>query len=310
MMRRIRTSTALAGVLGAALWFTAADATMQQAKPAGPTPRMADGKVDFSGMWVNTGGGGDLKPDEGGNVTVLSRGRPCHPGQECKPAINFERDSGVRQRLAYGTNVPLYKPEYWAKVEYNDVNGNFVDPEVNCYPDGLPRIGAPSKIVQTRDELVLLYASHNQFRVVRLDKTEHDPIRSQDLTYFGDSITKWEGDTLVIETVGLPDKDRVRLFPSFVVSSNATVTERYTRLSDKELLYQFTVDDPTAYTVPWTAEFSVFKGENRLFEHACHEGNYAMNNILRGARVKEERAAAAAKTAAKTGAATKVATKD
>jgi hypothetical protein len=246
MMRRIRTSTALAGVLGAALWFTAADATMQQgggaaAKPAGPTPRTADGKVDFSGMWVNTGGGGDL--------TVLSRGRPCHPGQECKPAINFERDSGVRQRLAYGTNVPLYKPEYWAKVEYNDVNGNFVDPEVNCYPDGLPRIGAPSKIVQTRDELVLLYASHNQFRVVRLDKTEHDPIRSQDLTYFGDSITKWEGDTLVIETVGFTDESWLG-WPGYLHSNNMKVVERVTR-NGNQLTWQFEVHDPDVLLQPW-----------------------------------------------------------
>ncbi len=251
MMRRIRTSTALAGVLGAALWFTAADATMQQAKPAGPTPRTADGKVDFSGMWVNTGGGGDLKPDESGNVTVLSRGRPCHPGQECKPAINFERDSGVRQRLAYGTNVPLYKPEYWAKVEYNDVNGNFVDPEINCYPDGLPRIGAPSKIVQTANELILLYASHNQFRVIPLDAREHDPIRSQDLTYFGDSITRWDGDTLVIESVGFNDITWLG-WEGYFHTNAMTVTERFRRQGDL-LFYNFTVDDPEVLAEPWTS---------------------------------------------------------
>ncbi len=253
MMRRIRTSTVLAGVLGAALWLTAADATMQQggaAKPAGPTPRVADGKVDFSGMWVNTGGGGDIKPDESGNVTVLSRGRPCHPGQECKPAINFERDSGVRQRLAYGTNVPLYKPEYWAKVEYNDVNGNFVDPEINCYPDGLPRIGAPSKIVQTANELILLYASHNQFRVVRLDATQHDPIRSQDLTYFGDSITRWEGDTLVIESIGFTDESWLG-WPGYLHSNNMRVVERVTR-NGNQLTWQFEIHDPEVLMQPWT----------------------------------------------------------
>jgi hypothetical protein len=252
MMRRLRTSTALAGVLGAALWFTAADATMQQATPAGAnaaTPRTPDGKVDFSGVWVNTGGGGDLKPDESGNVTVLSRGRPCHPGQECKPAINFERDSGVRQRFAYGTNVPLYKPEYWAKVEYNDVHGNFVDPEVNCYPDGLPRIGAPSKIVQTRDELIMLYASHNQFRVVRLDKTEHDPIRSLDLTYFGDSITRWEGDTLVIETIGFTDESWLG-WPGYIHSNNMKIIERVSR-NGNQLNWQFEVHDPEVLMQPW-----------------------------------------------------------
>ena len=249
MMRRIRTSTALAGVLGAALWFTAADATMQQAKPAAATPRTADGKVDFSGMWVNTGGGGDLKPDESGNVTVLSRGRPCHPGQECKPAINFERDSGVRQRLAYGTNVPLYKPEYWAKVEYNDVNGNFVDPEINCYPDGLPRIGAPSKIVQTANELILLYASHNQFRVIPLDGRAHDPIRSQDLTYYGDSTATWDGETLVIDSVGFTDESWLG-WPGYLHSNNMRVVERVSRTGN-QLTWQFTIHDPDTLMQPW-----------------------------------------------------------
>jgi hypothetical protein len=173
MLRRIRTSTSIAAALLAVLWLTAADATMQQGASNGnaATPRTPDGKVDFSGMWVGTGGG-DLKPDESGNITVLSRGRPCHPGQECKPAINFERDSGVRQRMS--PNLPKYKAEHWARVEDLDVNGNFRDPEIKCYPAGLPRIGAPSKIVQTPTEIIFLYASHNTFRVgasmIRFDR--------------------------------------------------------------------------------------------------------------------------------------------
>ena len=162
----------------------------------------------------------------------------------------------------------------------------------------------PRYFVQMPTEVIVYTEYGAEARIIPFTDT-HKP--KMFWTLLGDAIAKWEGDTLVIETVGLPDKDRVRLFPSFVVSSKATVTERYTRLSDKELLYQFTIDDPSAYTAPWTAEFSVYKAEDdRLFEHACHEGNYAMNNILRAARVKEERAAAAAKT----GAATKIATKD
>jgi hypothetical protein len=162
----------------------------------------------------------------------------------------------------------------------------------------------PRYFVQTPKEVIVFTEYGGEARIIPFTE-KHKP--KMFWSYLGDAIAKWDGDTLVVETVGLPDKDRVRLFPSFVVSSNATVTERYTRLSDKELLYQFTIDDPSAYTAPWTAEFSVYKAEdNRLFEHACHEGNYAMNNILRGARVKEERAAAAVKT----GAAAKIATKD
>ena len=81
MLRRIRTSASVAATIAAALWLTTADATTQQASNGNAaTPRTSDGKVDFSGMWVGGGGGGDLKPDESGNITVLSRGRPCHPG--------------------------------------------------------------------------------------------------------------------------------------------------------------------------------------------------------------------------------------
>jgi hypothetical protein len=109
--------------------------------------------------------------------------------------------------------------------------------------------------------------------------------------WMGDSIARWEGDTLVIETVGLPDKDRVRLFPAFIVSGEATVIERYTRLGMDELLYQFTVIDPKVYSEPWLGEFSIYRLGGRLFEHACHEGNYSVPNILKAARVAEERAA-------------------
>jgi len=147
----------------------------------------------------------------------------------------------------------------------------------------------PRYFVQTPKEVIVYTEYGGEARIIPFTDT-HKP--KMFWSYLGDAIAKWEGDTLVIETVGLPDKDRVRLFPSFVVSSQATVTERYTRLSDKELLYQFTVADPSAYTAPWTAEFSVYKTDNRLFEHACHEGNYAMRNILQGARVIEARTAA------------------
>jgi hypothetical protein len=145
----------------------------------------------------------------------------------------------------------------------------------------------PRYLVQTPKEVIVYTEYGGEARIIPFTD-KHKP--KMFWSFLGDAIAKWEGDTLVIETVGLPDKDRVRLFPSFVVTSQATVTERYTRLSDKELLYQFTVLDPSVYTAPWTAEFSVYRTSNRIFEHACHEGNYAMSNILKGARVKEERA--------------------
>jgi hypothetical protein len=252
MRRRIGTSTTIAAATAAALWLLSADATMQQRAGAGqiaPTPRTADGKVDLSGMWVagGGGGGGDLKPDEQGNVTVLSRGRPCHPGQECKPAINFERDSGVRQRMS--PNLPLYKPEHWERVQELDVNGNYQDPEIKCYPAGLPRIGAPSKIVQTPTEMIFLYTHHNTFRVIPTDGREHDPIRSQDLTYYGDSVGKWEGDTLVIDSVGFTDESWLA-WPGYFHSNNMRVVERVRR-EGNTLIWQATVHDPDVLAQPW-----------------------------------------------------------
>jgi len=110
----------------------------------------------------------------------------------------------------------------------------------------------------------------------------------------GDSIAHWEGDTLVVETVGLPDADSFRIGPVFLVSGAAKVTERFTAVSDKELLYQFTVDDPKTYTAPWRGEFSWYRTAKPMFEHACHEGNYSLANVLAGARHEEARARAAA----------------
>jgi hypothetical protein len=211
-----------------------------------PTPHTGDGKPDLSGVWVG-GGQAGLKPDAQGNITFLQRARPCHPGQECKPGINFERDSGVRQRM--DPNLPLYKPEHWAKVQDLDVNGNFKDPDIKCYPEGLPRIGAPSKIVQTPGEVIFLYQNKNTFRVIPTDGREHDPIRSQDLTWYGDSVGKWEGDTLVIDSVGFTDESWLA-WPGYFHTNKMRVVERVRR-EGNTLTWQATIYDPDVLQEPW-----------------------------------------------------------
>jgi len=247
MRRRLRSTIGCAAAFGLALSIGGADASMQpRAGQTAPTPRTPDGKVDFSGVWVGTPDG-SLKPDEQGNITVLFKGRPCHPGQECKPSINFERDSGVRQRM--NPNLPLYKPEFWEKVQDLDVNGNFKDPEIKCYPEGLPRIGPPSKVVQTPTEIIFLYQSHNTFRVIPTDGRAHDPIRSQDLTYYGDSVGTWEGDTLVIDSVGFTDESWLA-WPGYFHTNNMRVVERVRR-EGNTLIWQATVHDPEVLAEPW-----------------------------------------------------------
>jgi len=90
--------------------------------------------------------------------------------------------------------------------------------------------------------------------------------------------------------VGLPAKDMIRPFPTLFVPASAKVIERYTRLSEKELLYQYTVIDPSIYTGPWLAEYSLYRTTKPIFEFACHEGNYSLPNILAGARASEQSA--------------------
>jgi hypothetical protein len=147
------------------------------------------------------------------------------------------------------------------------------------------------QIIRTRDQVVIHVEYGDDVRVIPLT-TAHAPRAMW--SRMGDSIGHWEGNTLVIETVGQPDADRVRIAPTLIVSGDAKVIERLTPLSNRELLYQFTVVDPKVYSAPWLGEFSWFRTDMPMYEHACHEGNYSLPNVLAGARHEEAVAKAAA----------------
>jgi hypothetical protein len=151
--------------------------------------------------------------------------------------------------------------------------------------------GQPMQIIQTPTHVVIHAEYNNDLRIIPF-ASDHKPAILT--TWLGDSIARWEGETLVIETVRTSKQDRVRLFPPMVVPETSKITERLTRLSQGELLYQFTVEDPTAFTKPWLAEYSLYPAKGRAYEFACHEGNYALPNIMKAARVAEERKAAVA----------------
>jgi hypothetical protein len=112
--------------------------------------------------------------------------------------------------------------------------------------------------------------------------------------WLGDTVAWWEGDTLVAETKNVSPVQEGRTMTP--VSSEGTVTERFTRIAQNELLYQFSVEDPVHYTQAWSGEYSFKPAKGRIYEYACHEGNYSMTGILRGARLAE---AAASQVAAK-----------
>ena len=149
----------------------------------------------------------------------------------------------------------------------------------------------PREIVQSRDAVVILTEYGPDLRIIPFTD-QHGPLLQA--SALGDAIAHWEGETLVIETIGMPAKDAIRPFPTLFVPATAKVIERYTRVSKTELLYQYTVVDPAIYTAPWMAEYSLYRTAQPILEFACHEGNYSLPNILAGARRGERPAPSAA----------------
>jgi hypothetical protein len=146
------------------------------------------------------------------------------------------------------------------------------------------------QLFQTPDHVVIVNEMIHEARVVPMDGRPHLNIPQ----WKGDSRGHWEGDTLVVDTTSF--KRNTSLAGS---SAKMHLTERFTRTGPDALLYEFTVDDPSTWTKPWTAEIPTARIDVPVYEYACHEGNYAMIGILAGARADEKAVADAAKKAAK-----------
>ena len=144
------------------------------------------------------------------------------------------------------------------------------------------------QVFQTTDHVVILNEMVHDPRIVPLDGRAHIPDGIDQ--WNGDARGRWEGDTLVVESRNFSDK-RESYSPGVAraVGTGATLrlTERFTRVSDDTLRYEYTVDDPTTFSRPFTAVIPLRRSEVPIFEYACHEGNYGMLNILRGAREDE-----------------------
>ena len=154
---------------------------------------------------------------------------------------------------------------------------------VSAGPPALPVMYNNLKqIVQTKDQVMILNEMVHDVRVVRLN-SKHEPAEIR--RWLGDSIGHWEGDTLVVDTTNFNDQ------PALSASRNLHVIERFTRVDSKILRYKFTVEDPTVWNKPWTGEMVWPATDARIYEYACHEGNYSFAGILRGARRLEAEAA-------------------
>jgi hypothetical protein len=151
------------------------------------------------------------------------------------------------------------------------------------------------QIIQTPNYVAIDVEMVHDMRIVRLNsKHRTDDVRP----WFGDSIGWWEGPTLVVETTNIPEEENF-----FGAWKNLKVTERFTRVAPDRLLYQFQVEDPTVWAKPWGGEYEFHPLKGELYEYACHEGNYALPDMLAGARRKEREEAAKANTAPATPAA-------
>ena len=173
-----------------------------------------------------------------------------------------ERPLSERCLLGFGsTSGPPALPDYF----YNDLH----------------------QIVQTPDSIMILNEMVHDARVVRMN-AQHLPKNIR--RWMGDSVGHWEGDTLVVDTTNFNDKTRFRSS-----TENLHVIERFTRIDDKTLLYRFTVEDPDTWDKTWTGEYTWPATTKPIYEYACHEGNYALGDVLRGARHQEALEAAAKK---------------
>ena len=187
-------------------------------------------------------------------LTDAARSRAAARGAENRehPADGPENRSLQERCLAFNAGPPIQPGPY----------NNFV------------------KVLQYPDDVVIFTEMIHDARVVPLDGRPHAPAAMR--LWLGDSRGRWDGDTLVIDTTNFTPKTSFRN-----TDENLHLVERLSRVDERTLLYEFTVEDPTAYTRPWTARLPMTKSSERLYEYACHEGNYALQDILRGARYQE-----------------------
>jgi hypothetical protein len=205
----------------------------------------AQERPDLNGVWNGTTVNGPHLESGDPFVTNL----PSRDGS----LVNYERDNALIRRA--DPNRPLYKPEFWEKVQKLDQNGNETDPSYGCMPAGVPRMGPPDKIVQTSKEIVFLYVSPaargwgDQYRVIPMDGRAHTPLADLDGTWKGESIGHWEGDILVVDTIGFNDTSWLD-YGGYFHSENMHVIERIRR-EGNTLSWQALVEDPDVLMKPW-----------------------------------------------------------
>ena len=246
---------------------------------AADTPRRADGKPDMTGNW-----GGAFNPITGSGT------RRCGPTQkECKTAQdNFWVDYEWLSPSRFGVlGRPIYKPEFWDKTQELDQWTNKYEPVMTCQPLGLPRQGTPFRIIQTDKDILMFYRQYadygggnTEFRDIPTDNRPRNDATAIVGTYYGYSIGKWEGDTLVIDSTSFVEETwfgRGGLFHS----ANMHMIEKLTRVGN-ELRYDMTIEDPDVLVEPWVMPTRVLRagaGDPQIVPERSHCEVYEDGNV-------------------------------
>jgi hypothetical protein len=256
------------GVIAAAiLAVTLAPVSLfaQTAKPAAkrPVPRASDGKPDLTGVWQ---GGSTLRgswEEANGGVGVGGSGRD--------PSAPVTLSSNDRPA---GREGAPYQPWAAQKVLEAFNRRGIDDPTGKCLPAGIPRtimLGLfPQQFVQTPTQIVMLYEYFSVFRVIPLNARHPDDLIP---SYMGHSVGRWEGDTLVVDTIGFNDKTWLAGTGTFHTDALHTV-ERFTRVDKDRIDYEVTMEDPNVFTKPWRLTSTLMlRDGTRLQEMVCAENN-------------------------------------
>jgi hypothetical protein len=238
----IITGVAVAALLSLASALAAGQAAQTASRPSGPAARAADGKPDLSGLW--------------------------------RPQMNFITD--LRKGLKPGSEMSLLP--WAAKVTAERMSKD--DPEANCLPAGVPRVAPyPWRIVQTPTHIFFLFEGNiHSYRQIFMNRTSHP--KDLNPTWYGDSIGRWEGDTLVVDTTGFNDRFWFD-FAGHPHTEQLHTIERYRRLDMGTLEDEVTVEDPGAYAKPFTLLARMPLLENQeIIEYVCNENNKDVIHIL------------------------------
>jgi hypothetical protein len=265
-----------------------ADRVDRLAQPSDPNrpapPQGGDGSTGAAG---NVGGYNNFWVDPGDRVAVVNG--------EYRSSLIVDPPNGRPPALTEAGRARAAARAEWLRTR----GGEYDHPEFrplaercllsfgsNAGPPMLPNYFYNNnyQIVQTRDAVMILVEMVHDVRIIRLNASAHPPPHIR--PWMGDSIGRWEGDTLVVETTNFHPQQLFR-----GASDTLKVIERFTRVDADTILYRFTIDDPQTWTQPWSGEVPFRRTDDLIYEYACHEGNYALSNILSGARAQEREAA-------------------